>query len=45
MEERGVFAQESGVGLGHELGAVALVIAIARVVGMDALGDLAEEGF
>jgi hypothetical protein len=45
VQESGVFAQERGVGLGHELGAVSLVVVVAGVVGMDALGDLAEEGF
>ena len=43
VEEVGVGAEEGFVGLGHEVGAVALVAGIASEVGVDALGDFAEE--
>ena len=45
LQEVGVGAEEGGVGLGHQVGAVELVVGVAGAVGMDALGDLAEEGF
>lgn len=44
-EHGGVVAEEGCVCLGHEMGAVTPVVDAAGAVGMDALGDGAEEGF
>ena len=45
LEEVCVAAVEGGVGLGHEVVAVELVVGTFGAVGVDALGYLAEEGF
>jgi hypothetical protein len=44
VEEVGVVAEEGVVGLGHEVGAAALVVGVGGEVGVEALGDFAEEG-
>jgi hypothetical protein len=44
LEEVAVVAVEGGVGLGHEVVAVELVVGTAGAVWVDALGYLAEEG-
>jgi hypothetical protein len=43
VKEVGVGAEEGFVGLGHEMGAVALVAGVAGEVRVDALGYFAEE--